>query len=1146
MALKGGTLLFLLIVTCAALALKPGKVPGKNQNFKNMARKLMRECQNKGYPGPGEAQLQTVFEKSDVPSKDTKLDPSKRPLSSFLNVLNSLVPTEDALGRGPTDDMDEMENEMMNRTDLSNMIKRMKNSSESSACYMKAFAAPLSWIKLTENPENNVDSDDYDTFLTAAEPVVLDMPLSEMNFPEKLKGQDMKKWMMMLNRLYDRMSKEKRAEVLKWAKQQITQNYFNCTTMPESDLKLKQLERCKPSLKWLDSDALGTLGPFLSELKAEDVDSSPKERLCEFFSSVKLKAALRLDKRKPSLAKKFLQRIKACYPDEEKLEEQAEKFGELACYFNPSQKLTPDLSKKLLPQLEQCDDNNHQIKTLKKKLINTLMSNDDVSQVLQEPGISITSFSAKQITMVPAAEIKKALKKLGPDVEWTPQQLKALVKKIVEGKKWKEIREELVDLGLVAGLPRYVLKQVTASKLLNNTEGLRTASKRMRKGKLKMVLRQLRKDVDPSELLEKLPGPLLRRVSLKFLEKANISLDQMRNKTWSKAQASFLVKKLFNQKKLTFRKLRSLLQGVTCKMIESTSDKNLIDMAQETAETSQWLTKVLVGCAARKLFSSLEKIRPDYFKTITEEELDVIPSALLLHLGSKKVEDLPDSVCSILYDKMENANLNFISLRGPSRLAFTKRALLCLTNEGEDLSVLAIRDVQRLGSFLCELSPLQMSQMKQDVLTYSLEEMALRCKHIPWSHRADLIQLVIKTYGNVSEWSDDTMENLGPLIALDDNIISALPNKPWIADVLYSLKSRLLRVSIALEKRIFDLIAYNTLSPARRRRTVKNGSTTSTKAPTAEQIEELNLGNVFWTPAQLDQISNKTFIGTVETLGSVPNYSADQLAVLSKKATEAFGPVPHMNETVTTQLGCISQGFSNEDLQKLPFSLDTLEEIAPCGWNESQVESVWMAAAKYNNLTAEQLGDAEMVSLNRFICGLNSNEMKQINKEAFKEAVDSMNDLQCSFKSIQQLTHLAVSVFGSPRTWTEADVATLGNIIAGLDSTELASLDPSGFSFLSTSSILLIPPKNFASFSVDQLMALGPDNAAVVTKEQRASLREDQLSAVDDAMAGTGPRTGSGTSETKPSESGAPSLTVEGIFSLMKPLLFLLMGFLLL
>ena len=48
------------------------------------------------------------------------------------------------------------------------------------------------------------------------------------------------------------------------------------------------------------------------------------------------------------------------------------------------------------------------------------------------------------------------------------------------------------------------------------------------------------------------------------------------------------------------------------------------------------------------------------------------------------------------------------------------------------------------------------------------------------------------------------------------------------------------------------------------------------------------------------------------------------------------------------------------------------------------MESVWKSVAKYDNLTAQQLGAAEMVTLNRFICGQNPNEIGELNVDAFK------------------------------------------------------------------------------------------------------------------------------------------------------------------
>lgn len=134
---------------------------------------------------------------------------------------------------------------------------------------------------------------------------------------------------------------------------------------------------------------------------------------------------------------------------------------------------------------------------------------------------------------------------------------------------------------------------------------------------------------------------------------------------------------------------------------------------------------------------------------------------------------------------------------------------------------------------------------------------------------------------------------------------------------------------------------------------------------------------------------------------------------------------------------------------------------------------MWKGVAKYNNLTAQQLGAADIVALSGFICGLNSSEIGSLNKEAFRfvlqtqlnvlvvmeintpwhyfqvyvekhvdgvtllyitclcrrDAIGSVNDIQCSLRVTQSLKDLAVSAFGDPSTWTEAHVSHLGNIV---------------------------------------------------------------------------------------------------------------------
>lgn len=135
--------------------------------------------------------------------------------------------------------------------------------------------------------------------------------------------------------------------------------------------------------------------------------------------------------------------------------------------------------------------------------------------------------------------------------------------------------------------------------------------------------------------------------------------------------------------------------------------------------------------------------------------------------------------------------------------------------QGRDVSILTSEDVSRLGPLLCEVQPSQLSLMSPDVVSSSLKAMA-SCQHIPKRHRVELMQLVIKTFGyetgclwksegcckerkglmvcpliscrNPADWSPEDMEELGPLVLMDDDITSSLPNKVRVFRLTFSFK----------------------------------------------------------------------------------------------------------------------------------------------------------------------------------------------------------------------------------------------------------------------------------------------------------------------------------------------------------------------
>lgn len=56
----------------------------------------------------------------------------------------------------------------------------------------------------------------------------------------------------------------------------------------------------------------------------------------------------------------------------------------------------------------------------------------------------------------------------------------------------------------------------------------------------------------------------------------------------------------------------------------------------------------------------------------------------------------------------------------------------------------------------------------------------------------------------------------------------------------------------------------------------------------------------------------------------------------------------------------------------------------------------------------------------------------EVNAVCHREAVDSMDGLQCSIQVLRRLKRLAMSVLKDPSTLTEAQVFDLGNIIGSL------------------------------------------------------------------------------------------------------------------
>ncbi|KAF4088505.1 hypothetical protein AMELA_G00082860 [Ameiurus melas] len=636
----------------------------------------------------------------------------------------------------------------------------------------------------------------------------------------------------------------------------------------------------------------------------------------------------------------------------------------------------------------------------------------------------------------------------------------------------------------------------------------------------KQLVRKLLSDGEPptSEMLHSLGSgmsvlspSILSSFSRDSLNNAMFSLSQTE---WKPAQAKILVQKLLEKAKdISGEKLLSL--GSMVRGVDSDLLKNV---------------------KAQGLLGS------EGLKNISEKLSSLQKKALLVGMhadvnASHLVKEVPDAlIASLSLSILDKANLNSLDqLEGHS----------WSRTQGKNASAVSAADISSLGPLVCELDPTWISSLKPDAINFTVQALA-SCKHIPQPYRAPLFTLLTNFYGAPSNWSEDVTKSLGPLVLLNDAALEALSFKSWLkkslSDLQHSMEAEVAGLApeefrawpdfSALQRKLFQL--KTKITQQRRKR--------DTLVPTLPMIEDLREGNVLWSPAQLSSMTAQTYRDGASILGEIRGYTSEQVMALRDKAIEAWGDVAMLNESKIVEMGCVSQSFNAKQLQNLSItSLDTLELLSICQWNQTQKEAVLRGFLTRTGMKLTKLGALEMAGLGQFICGLQPNETEQLNATEFKDAVGDVGHASCPLSVLECLKKKAVAAFGDPKGWGEADVSVMGNIIAGLTANELGYLNASVLPFIRQSAISLIPPERLAALSVSQLKALGPDNAAAITTSQRAALGVEQRAAVDEAV-------GLATQKSEittplPQKGGASKQSMLGTAVLLQPLALLLLGY---
>ncbi|KAF7708236.1 hypothetical protein HF521_017293 [Silurus meridionalis] len=1043
---------------------------------------------------------------------------------------------------------------MCNSSNLPQMIDHMWNTTEKANCFMRAVLAPLSWLVIIQNA-TQFDTEQFQKLLWAAKPF-LEMSPSSLTMPPAMQGSQLAEIMQTFNEVFVSLSEEQRNNISRWMKERVMEadpscgpnrslsNSVSSPQMPAHPSMINSSSGCQPKMPWLKADVLRMMGRFISRLPEAEVRGIPPEELCKFFQSAEFSFSFNnISGMQNAIAQTLMQRLKLeCFNAKQNFPNQMDRLGYLICFYDESQLLNATHIKMLLPHLEGCESSN--INEMRKQLVKKLMSDGEPPtwDMVHSLGSAMSVLSPSILSSFNKDNLDSSIFTLS-QTEWKPAQAKILAQKLLE--KVKEISgEKLLSLGsMVRGVDSELLKNVKASGLLGS-EGLKNISEKLSSLQKKALLVGMRADVNASYLVKEVPDAFLASLSLSILDKANLNtLDQLEGRRWSRTQSVYLLKKIVgNGLKLEqIRKLGQAVQGVTCNMIDGVAQTETLEAIQTLAK-SNLLSRTQVHCMASKLFQSLDKQRPGYLKNISKSELQAIPVLLLIHLPVQVIQDLSTSLCPYFLEKLSQANLSSLPNNAPSRRELRNKALSCL---GKNASAVSVADISSLGELVCDLHPTWISSLKPDTLNFTVQALA-SCKYIPRPYRGPLFTLLTNLYGAPSNWTEDVMKSLGPLLLLNDAAVEELSFKSWLkkslSDLLQSMEAQGAAVApeefrawpdfLALQRKLFQL--KTKITQQRRKR--------ETLVPTLAMIEDLREGNVLWSPAQLSSMSAQTFRDAVSLLGEIHNYSTDQLTVLRDKSVEVLGDVSMLNESKILEIGCISQSFSTKQLQNLSIaSLDTLELLSVCQWNQTQKEAVLRGFITRTGMKPAKLSALDMAGLGQFICGLQPNETEQLNSTEFKDAVGDIGNASCPLNVLECLKKKAVAAFGDPKGWGEAEVSAMGNIIAGLNATELGLLNSSVMPFIRQSVIAFIPPDRLAAMSVSQLRALGPDNAAAITTSQRAALGVEQRAAVDEAVGLVAQN--SEPTTTLPQKGGAVKQSMLGMAVLLQPLMLLILGY---
>ncbi|XP_041074733.1 otoancorin-like [Polyodon spathula] len=937
-----------------------------------------------------------------------------------------------------------------------------------------------------------------------------------MSFNQSVNASAVADLMKALNEVYDDLNPGTRKMVYLWIEKMYSKEDGKPSDKPgKNDMPDQE----KGKSNWITVNVLKLLGRFLLQAPIsaiKDIGGNVNS-LCSLYSNVTgpFDKFYDLNSAQANFLFQGLQKCNVNITDKNEIP----KLGQMACFFPPfAGKLDQSAIDALMMQLKNCSGD---VKNVYQNLMKSRPAGSMNADDLKNLGDAAVGFSVSQLGNLSKKAIQESLDQLTKVKGWSQGQKKALLEKVLDTADTQSA-EGLKKLGsLVSALDSKALGKLNSSELLAafKSQDVAQSAESMQPIQKKTIVRAILKDKSINEALKELPPTLMSEISSQTLKNATVgtlTLDFLDKPIpWNKGQALVIIKTILKNLKTPedIKKLWDAVTGLTCSNIESMSVDNLRALA-----ANEKITRDQVRCAAAAYSKALNKT----LTALTAVEITQIPPSFLLSLKSfDELMKIPSTSCSSVVSLLAQANPKLLSRSSPRRqeiLTFIKSCLKL--NDTITLNASQVRD---LGLAVCYFNSKDFDNMGTDVFQEAIDKLK-DCGKFEGKMKESLASKITATYGNSSTWTPDVLNQLQSLLSLFNSTqLEKLQPTADIRVVLGDILSRVIKpegfvapdldftpkmdiVSKAFSKMVLGDPAA-TPSGKRRKRAAVNCS--GVTPPTTDQIQILNAGCAALSPVQLQCMSTDTFTNTLDILASVKGFSMEQLTALKEKALQVYSQKADLVKQITSLKG-IALAFSQDEVNDY-FATPDIDMLSAVGESKDWLSPATQSQAKsiaenfLKTKPASNLTSSDLVGMRYFICVLSAEQIGNISNTEYSTAASNIGALQCPSNVLTALKNKAISTFGSPDTWSEDVVQSLGTTLAGLNGSEISKLGEKVMPYLTPEAVSLIPPALFKSLSLEQLRNLGTDNFAAVSSDQKAQLDTLKLQALNENAGATNP-----------------------------------------